>query len=248
MSIRWSKIANNSNDILMASSEGFDSVEMSIDYLINLNDEEFLFQKNLMIEKNLFCETCNSILPKSVSVTEDGFNIYVWMDYLKKAARRASELGCKTFIWNNGRARLLPLEEDSGHAKEQVFQFVYMVCELLKHYDITLLIEPLGFTKTNYINSINETQQLLNLIDKDNFSSLVSMSGLSEIGFQDDDFKKFSTIIKHVYVEDPIASTNYDYPNIFKNFKSINYSCSYSLPNSANKESINYYKKLLSNL
>lgn len=248
MDIKWSKIANKSNDILTASKEGFDCVEMSIDYLVNLSEDEFSFLKNLMIEKDILCETCNSILPLNVSVTEDGFNIYIWIDYLKKAAHRASQIGCTTFIWNNAKARLLPYEEDTGNAKEQIFQFVYMLCELLKHYNIKLLIEPLGLAQANYINTIEEAQELLNIINKDNLSSLISVNQLSQIGFKQSDFDKFSSIIKHVYCEDPITCTNYNYIDIFKSLDSINYNHVFSLPNSANKESLDYCKKLFDDL
>lgn len=244
MNAKWSKIVKCSNDILSASKDGFDSIEMSVDYIVNMSEEEFLFQKNLMIEKKLFCESCNSILPQNVIVTEEGFNIYVWMDYLKKAASRSSELGCKVFIWNNARARLLPMDDDSGHAKEQVFQFLYMLCDLLSHYNITLLIEPIGLSKTNYINTIKEAEQLLNIINKDNFSSLISINTLSEIGFENSDFEEFSKIIKYVYLEDPILCKNYNYANLFKNLHNINYEHYYCLPNSANKESLDYCKKI----
>lgn len=245
MSIKWSKIAKNSNDVLIASKEGFDCIEMDIEYLINLSDEEFLFLKNLMHEKNIFCKTCNSILPLNVIVTEDGFNIYTWIDYLKKAASRASELGCEKFIWNDGKARLLPYEEDSGNAKEQVFQFLYMLCELLKHYEITLLIEPLGLAQANYINSIEEAQELVNIINKDNLSSLISINQLSQISFKENDFDKFKSIIKHIYFEDPITCSNYNYIEIFKNLDDITYNHLISLPNKANKNSLDYCKKLL---
>lgn len=245
MNIKWSKIAKNSNDILTASKEGFEYIEMSVDYITTLSEEEFVFLKNLINEKNIMCETCHSILPLNVSVTEDGFNIYVWIDHLKKAAFRASELGCKTFIWNSGKARLLPYEEDTGNAKEQVFQFLYMVCELLSHYNIKLLIEPLGPAHVNYINTMAEVEELLGLINKENFSSLISVSQLAQIDFQSGDFNKYESIIKHIYCEDPIKCTNYDYDDIFNGIKNMKCDQIISLPNSSTKESLDYCKKLL---
>jgi len=248
MNIRWSKIAKNSNDILLASNDGFDSVEMSIDYLVNMSEEEFLFQKNLMREKNIFCETCNCLLPKTVKVAEDGFNIYIWIDYLKKAAIRASGIGCKRFVWSEGLARLLPEDDDSGYANEQVIQFIYMTCELLKHYKIELLIEPLSQKQTNYINNIQEVKQLIDIISKDNFASALSINNLSKIGFEENDFEKFSNIINHIYLDDSKESLTSNYSQIFMKLKKVNYKQLFSLPNSANKKKLEYYKEIFNNL
>lgn len=242
MSIRWSKIVRNSNDILAASKEGFDCIEMDIGYIISLSEDEFSFHKNLMLEKDIFCEICNSILPSNVRVSEDGFNTYVWIDYLKKAAKRASQFGCKTFVWNSGQARLLPFEEDTGNAKEQIFQFLYMLCEVLKNYNIKLLIEPLGLAHTNYINNIEEANELLGIINKENFSSLISINQMSQIGFKVEDFEKYSSIIKHIYSENPVTCTNYNYDEIFKNINEAGYDQTVSLPINSTKESLEICK------
>lgn len=127
MSVRWSKLANDPASIMKAASDGFNCVELTVDQVANISDEQFVLKKNLLLQYDLIPEVCSSILPADVSVTEKGFNLYVWMEYLKKAIRRLSELGCKKLVWSNGRARVLPLEGDTGEMKEQVQQFLHML-------------------------------------------------------------------------------------------------------------------------
>ena len=97
-------------------------------------------------------------------MTENGFNLYVWTEYLKKAVHRLSELGCQKLVWNNGRARVLPMEGDTSEMKGQILQFIHMLCDLSGNYDITILIEPLGTRRTNYLNSMEEIKDFLPLI------------------------------------------------------------------------------------
>lgn len=88
-------------------------------------------------------------LPADVRVTQKGFNIYVWMEHLKAAVHRMAELGCRKLVWSDGRARVLPVEGATAGFKEQVLQFLYMLCGVAANFDMTVLIEPLGPRRTN---------------------------------------------------------------------------------------------------
>ena len=120
MSVRWSKTSNDPTSIMEAASDGFSCVELTVDYVMNISDEQFILQKNLFSQYNLIPEVCDSILPSDVLVTENGFNLYVWTEYLKKVVHRLSELGCQKLVWNNGRARVLTLEGDTSEMKGQI--------------------------------------------------------------------------------------------------------------------------------
>ncbi len=66
------------------------------------------------------------------------------MEYLKKAIQRLSELSCQKLIWSNSRARVLPLEGDTGEMKEQIRLFIHMLCDLADYFGMSVLVEPLG--------------------------------------------------------------------------------------------------------
>lgn len=255
MSIRWSKIANDSAGVVKAASEGFDCVEVTIDYVMKIPDEDFIQQKNLFLQHNIVPEVCASILPANVFVAEKGFNLYVWTEYLKKATSRLAELGCKKMVWNNGRARVLPLEGDTSGMKAQILQFLHMLCELSGKYGISILIEPLGPRRTNYLNSMEEIKAFLPLIPDDNIFSLVSLRELSEIDLMPEQFTDYSGLIRHVYLENPLhkkgrrisprPDDGYDYRSFLSSLDNIHYDGVINLPDDADSESLRYCRTLI---
>lgn len=255
MSIRWSKTANDSAGIVKAASEGFDCVELAIDYVMKISDEQFIPQKNLFLQYNIVPEVCASVLPADVFVTEKGFNLYVWAEYLKKATYRLSELGCQKMVWSNGRARVLPLEGDTSGMKAQILQFLHMLCEVSGKYGITILIEPLGPRRTNYLNSMEEVKALLPIIPDDNISSLISLRELSDIGLPTEHFTRYSGLIKHVYMENPLhkkgkrisprPDDGYDYRSFLSSLDDIHYDGVINLPDDADSGSLRYCQTLM---
>ncbi len=256
MSVRWGKLVNNSVDIVKAASDGFDCIEITIDYVMNNSAEQFILLKNLFLENKIAPEVCYSVLPKNVLITERGFNLYVWMEYLKKALHRLSELGCQKLVWSNGRARVLPWEGDTSERKEQVLQFLHMLCELSKNYGITVLIEPLGPRRTNYLNSMKEIDEFLPFVRKDNLSSMISLRELAEIDLPPEKFLNYSHLIKHVHMENPLIVSGrrtaprpgdeYDYSAFLSALHSINYNAVITLPEDADAESLQYCQELWS--
>ena len=48
MSVRWSKTSNDPTSIMKAASDGFSFVELTVDYVMNISDVQFILQKNLL--------------------------------------------------------------------------------------------------------------------------------------------------------------------------------------------------------
>ncbi len=255
MSIRWSKMANDSASIVKAASDGFNCIELTVDHVMGMNDDQFLLEKNLFLQYKIVPEVCSSIIPSDVWVTEKGFNLYVWTEYMKKAIVRLSEIGCKKVVWSNGRSRVLPEEGDISESKAQVRQFLHMLCGIAEKYDITVLIEPLSPRKTNFLNTMGEIGKFLPLIPENNLSSLISLRELEEIGFTTDKFSSYSDLISYVYVENPaqisgkrLAPTSvdaYDYSVFMSALKEINYEGIISLPEDADANTLKFLQSFL---
>lgn len=255
MNIRWSKTINDSAGVVKAASEGFSCVELTVDQIMNINEEQFSLEKNLFLQYNLVPEVCASILPTDVLVTEKGFNLYAWTEYLKKAIHRLSELGCRKMVWNNGRARVLPLEGDISEMKAQLRQFLHMLCEISGNHDITILIEPLGARRTNFLNSMEEVNKFIPLIPDDNLSSLISLRELAEIGLMPENLTDYSHLIKHVYLENPAypfgkripprPDDAYDYGSFLSALSKIHFEGVINLPEDADSETLQYCQTLI---
>lgn len=245
--IRWGKIVNTVDDIRNALGEGFDYIQPDLDFLTGIDSKEW---KNLAIAP----EVCTSPLPADAHVTLRGFNIYAWTEYLKKALSRGAEAGCKKILWNDGRSRVVPFEGDISAEKEQVLQFLYLLCEISENFGMSVLVEPLGERRTNFLNTMDEVRDLLVLVGKKNVSSALSLREMSAIGISPDDFHKYPSLISHVQMENPMApeevrtapgrNDGFDYSPAIGSLKSIGYRGTITLPENGDSHSLNYCRAL----
>ena len=234
--------------------EGFDCIQLPLYRLMDLNEDEFSKVKEDIRGEELFPEVCVSPLPPDAYVSQRGFNMYVWTEFLKKAVRRASECGCKKIVWNDGRARVLPLEGDVGGIKEQVLQFLYLLCEFGDNFNISILVEPLGAKRTNFLNSMKEIDDFLHLVSKENISSVISLRELPEIGLEIENLNAYARLISHVQIENPTITVGdrraprredkYDYGHFLNALQAMGYNGVITLPEDSARESLNYIRGL----
>ena len=247
VSVRWARMVHNLSGILQAGAEGFDRIQPGLELLNTLSKEDWA-------QIGIVPEVCSSPLPPDAHVTERGFNIYAWTEYLKRAVSRAAELGCKRIAWSEGRSRVLPLEGDISGVREQLMQFLYMLCEIAGNFDISILVEPLGPRRTNFLNSLDEISEFLPLVDKDNLSSMISLRELSDIGFSFSDIDRYSSLISHVQIENPLLEgpqrrapkkeDGVDYKSFFSALRTAGYNNVITLPEDASADSLEYCRAL----
>lgn len=211
MSISFSQAANDHATILQAFDSGFKKVHINMSYIMNMQEEQFLLQKDLLLRHGIKCVTCSGILPENVLVTEVGFNLYMWMEYLQKAIIRVSQLGCKRLIWNDPYARVFPIEGDTNEIKEQIYQFLYMLCNLCEKYRIELLIEPFSTKKTNFLNSIEEIIKLQTSIGKENIFVSLSLEELKDLDITENNIEEYSFIVKHLFIKNLFSDKKVDF-------------------------------------
>jgi sugar phosphate isomerase/epimerase len=252
MAVRWGVTVESLSGLEKAAEAGFDCVQPTTSFVLNLLDEEVNRQKKRVKDQGIAFEVSPVPLPADVRVTERGFNLYVWLEHLKKALGRLSELGCKKLIWSDGRARLLPLEGDQTAAKEQAMQFLYVLCEAAAESGMAVLVEPLGARRTNFLNSMDELRGILPLVGKDNLGAAISLRELAAIELSLASFASYDPLIRHVHMENPLSSERarvcpragdgYEYGPFLKALRGIDYSGAISLPEQADLPVLTYCK------
>ncbi|UCB44866.1 MAG: hypothetical protein JSV25_11705 [Spirochaetota bacterium] len=255
MKLRWGKIVNDLHEIDKAVKEGFDCAQLTIELIMNLSEEDFARKKDFLLKTGLLFEIFSEPLPKDVLVTQKGFNTYVWTVYLKKALQRISELGCRKLCWSNGKARILPEEGEIMDTKEQFMQFLFMLCEMADNYGVNILLEPLGQKQTNFLNTMKEIKDFIPLINQNNLFSMISLYELEYINLEIKSITNYKEIIKHVRVENPLASylnrtsprpdDGYNYQPFFQVLRDMEYSEVVTLPEDADREALDYCFRLL---
>jgi hypothetical protein len=254
MGVQWGKMVTDLSQVEQAASDGFDFVQPVKDLVVNLGKEQVLQQKAHIHNGGMPFRVCAVPLPSDVRVTQKGFNIYVWMENLKVKVHRMAELGCRRLVWSDGRARVLPVEGANAGSKEQVLQFLYMLCGVAANFDMTVLIEPLGPRRTNFLNTMRETGEFLSLVRMENISALISLRELEQIGLSALNLAAYRELIGHVQMDNPRSydgaricprpKDGYKYRPFVQALKDMGYSADISLPEDADAGALEYCRGL----
>lgn len=253
MSIRWALRTQDSIDLDTARGSGFECMQLPVEAIANLSDSEFKALRTRMDATAVALDVFEAPLPRGVQVTEQGFNTYLWTEYLGTAMRRLSELGCKLLAWGDGRSRLLPVEGDISTAKEHFYQFMFILCGMAERYGIEVCLGPLGARRTNFLNTLPELRECFSLIDKHNLSMLLSSRDLYEIALEPGTLVAGSDRISHVHLEYPRSpeglvppdpADGYDYLPFLLALRRRFYKGIISLPPGSTAQSLTYCKQL----
>jgi sugar phosphate isomerase/epimerase len=254
VAVQWGKMIADLSQVERAAAEGFNFVQPVRDLAVNLGEEQILQYKARTDEGGLPLRVCALPLPADARVTQKGFNIYVWVEHLKKAAHRMAQLGCRRLVWSDGRARVLPVEGATAGFMEQVRQFLSMLCRATADFGMSVLIEPLGPRRTNFLNTMKETVDFLSHVGAENLLLSISLRELQQIGLSLSDLRRYRQQIGHVQLDNPLSydgpricprpEDKYDYDSFLKVLKEIGYSAGISLPNDADAGVLEYYREL----
>jgi hypothetical protein len=254
MGVQWGRMVTDLSQAAQAAAAGFDFVQPQQELALNLAKDQALRQKARTPKAGPACKVCALPLPADVRVTQKGFNIYVWMEHLKAAVHHLAELGCGKLVWSDGRARVLPIEGASAGSKEQVLQFLYLLCGVAANFDMTVLVEPLGPRRTNFLNTLKETEDFLSRVRVDNLSALISLRELEQIGLSLSDLAGYRQLIGHVQLDNPRAyagarlcprpDDGCDYRFFLQALKKAGYAGDICLPENADAGCLTYCRGL----
>jgi sugar phosphate isomerase/epimerase len=254
MGVQWGRTVSDLTQADRAAADGFDFIQAAPDLVPGLDDDQVLQRKDLLRAGGLPFAVCGVPLPAGVRVTQPGFNLYHWTEHAKRALRRMADLNCRKLVWSDGRARVLPVEGEVAGLKEQALQFLFMLCEAAGSFGITVLVEPLGPRRANFLNSMKEVGELLSRLGKDNLSCAISLREIESIGLSLPRMHDHRALISHVQMENPRSADGerrcprpddgYDYQPFLKELKSIGYSGLISLPEDADPAGLEFCRRL----
>lgn len=245
MGVRWGVMAADSGRADRAAAEGFDFVQPSA---------EFAAEPGEATAGGLPLEVCAVPLPAGVQVTERGFNLYVWAEHLKGALHRLADRGCRAVAWSDGRARLLPVEGEVAVRKDQVLQFLFVLCEAAEALGMTVLVEPLGPRRTNLLNSLDEVAAFLPRVGKDNLAAALSLREMEPMGETPAGLPRHRGLLRHVVLENPVpagggrrcprSGDGRDYRPFVKALRDAGFDGTIALPGDADAAALAHCRKL----
>ena len=176
------------------------------------------------------------------------------MEHLKRSVQRLADLGCRKLLWSDGRARVLPEEGELSGLKEQVLQFLFLLGEVAERHGMTVLVEPLGPRRTNFLNSMGEVGEFLPRVRRENLSSMISLRELEPIGLPPERLADHRHLIRYVQLENPQAregarvcprpSDGFDYRPFLRALKGMGYDGEIGLPGDADAAGLAYCREL----
>jgi sugar phosphate isomerase/epimerase len=254
MGVHWGRMVTDLSQADRAAADGFEFVQAAAGLVADLDDDQALRWKERLRDGGLGPAICGVPLPADVRVTQQGFNLYVWTEHVKRSLHRMADLGCQKVVWSDGRARVLPEEGQVAGLKEQALQFLFMLCEAAGTLGITVLVEPLGPRRTNFLNSIEEVAEFLARAGRDNLLCAISLRELEAIGLSLKGLQDNRRLIGHVQMENPKApdgarlcprpDDGHDYRPFLGALKAMGYSGSISLPGDADAAGLEYCRRL----
>ena len=254
MAVQWGKMIADLSQVERAVADGFDFVHPVRDLAHNLGEGEVSRFKARTDEGGIPFRVCALPLPADVRVTQRGFNIYVWVEHLKKAAHRLAQLGCSKLVWSEGRARVLPVEGATAEFKEQARLFLSMLCRATAESGMTVLIEPLGPRRTNFLNTMKETGDFIARGGVDNLLISISLRELQPIALPLSGLSEYSQQIGHVHLDNPdiyegarvcpSPEDGCDYRPFIRVLKDAGYSAEITLAEDADAERLAYCRGL----
>jgi sugar phosphate isomerase/epimerase len=82
---------------------------------------------------------------------------------------RCRKLGIELIVWGSGGARRIPEGFDKIIARNQFVEIARRVSILAKKYKITLALENLNATETNFITTVSEALEIVKHVNHSNF-------------------------------------------------------------------------------
>jgi len=124
------------------------------------------------------------------------------MDYLVKLAEICSLLGGKNLVFGSpGCRRRGNLTEEK--AQNYVADFFHELSNRCKELNVVFVIEPLGSSEADFINSVVSALQLIHKVGHPGFQGHLDAKSLAEAGeINEATFMDYKPVLKHFHVND----------------------------------------------
>ncbi len=222
-----------SKDIDAIAAAGYDCIEMHMHEIMKMGDVEFQAVCQKLKDSPLVCDVLDNPVPLDAVVASETFDLDFYRDFLKIGAERAAQLGVKYYVFGNGRTRSLPVEGDIEAAKEKNLVFMRMLADIAGEKGITVLIEPLGPTVSNVIQSIPEAIDYAKTVGKPNIGTFLDYRWFVDRNHPFEMIEEYGQHIKHVHIDNPDfpfpkrlvprVNDGHDYSAFFRALNKIDY-------------------------
>jgi sugar phosphate isomerase/epimerase len=159
------------------------------------------FQTNLTKIKSLQTPlyAFNIFIPGELKVVGPEVNEAAVLEYVETVFSRAKKAEVKRIIWGSGGSRRVPDGFDPARATEQFVSIAKKIAQVASQYDITLALENLNSTETNFITTVDEALNIVKNVNHKNLRLCVDIYHMLKEGESPEVIKKTKDFV--IYCE-----------------------------------------------
>lgn len=221
---------------------GYDYVELSLSDIMKLDDEQFVNLRQRVMTASIPCLACHNFFPPVLRLTGTAADHNEALRYADQALQRAKQLGVSTVVFGSPGARNIPQGFPKRQAYNQIVTFCRELSGVAHKHDITVVIEPVNKSESNFINTVAEGYALMLEVHRDSFMLLADYYHMK---MEQEDFSVLDTVgssLRHIHMAEQTGravpvQTKKEYERFFQALHRINYNGNISIEgNSNNKE------------
>jgi sugar phosphate isomerase/epimerase len=151
--------------------QGFTYIEETVTRILAPDVPEDTFRVYLQQMRNLNCllENCNGFFPGNIKLVGPAVNESQVLTYVDKVMQRAKIAGIKMIVLGSGNARQVPEGTSKDSARTQFIDLCRKIAKTAAPYNVTIAIENLNSTETNFVNTLEEANDIVNKVHHPNF-------------------------------------------------------------------------------
>ncbi|WP_436490429.1 sugar phosphate isomerase/epimerase family protein [Chitinophaga sp. ARDCPP14] len=159
-----------SNDSL-AAANGFTFMEETVRKILSPALSEAQFREQLHAIRSSKCkiQSCNVFIPGTMKLTGNEVDEAKVLGYVDSVMQRAKIAGIKIIVLGSGEARKIPEGADRAKCKQQFIQLCRKMAVVAGKYNVTIAMENLNSTETNFVNTLSEGNEIVTAIQHPNF-------------------------------------------------------------------------------
>ncbi|ASZ14268.1 sugar phosphate isomerase/epimerase [Chitinophaga pendula] len=153
------------NDSVLYAA-GFVYIEETVRKLLSPSVEASVFREQVAQLRRSRCkiETCNLFIPAEIKIVGPAVQEERVLGYVDTVMQRARAAGIRLIVLGSGGARKLPDGMTPAEAKPAFIALCRKMAQIAARYDCTIAMENLNSTETNFINTLQEANEVVTAI------------------------------------------------------------------------------------
>lgn len=221
----------------LLKSLGYSFVEESVGrFLIPDTGGDAQFEKNRLVlaEEKFPIRSYIYFFPGKLKSVGPDLHHEAILARAEVALKRAKACGSKNIVFGSGGSRAIPDGFDRTTAKAQHIALCQKMAPLAEKYGVTLAVEPLNRSETNFINSLAEGVEIIQAVNNPWFKLQCDIYHMLKDNESPDEIVKYGRYITHCHIAEKQDRTapgvmGDDFRPYFRALKKIKYTGGLSL-------------------